>query len=224
MKLLIVEDEKKIADNLKKGLENEGFAVDVAYDGRTGLSSIHINQYDLILLDLMLPGMTGMEILSTIRNEKNKVPVIILTAKDQLDDVVAGLNTGSDDYITKPFSFDELLARINAVIRRNTSTTPQIKIKDLVIDTIQKSVHRNGVALDLTKTEYGILILLASTPNRYYTESEILESVWDSAYEGMSNVVRVHLKNLRSKLDKNFPNLKPLLATERGMGYKISND
>lgn len=224
MKLLIVEDEQKLALSMQKGLKNESFAVDVAFTGNDGLSQIHINKYDLILLDLMLPGIDGLSILKKIREEGNTTPVLILTAKGQLDDIVAGLNLGSDDYLTKPFAFNELVARINALIRRATQSTPIISIDGLKIDTIHKKVTRNEKKLQLTRTEYSILLLLASSPERYFSESELLESIWDSQYEGMSNVVRVHVRNLRNKVDRPFPESKTLISTGRGMGYKINNE
>lgn len=223
MKLLIVEDEQKLALSIQKGLKNENFATDVAFTGNDGLSRIHINKYDLIILDLMLPGIDGLSILKKIREEGNTTPVLILTAKGQLDDIVAGLNLGSDDYLTKPFSFQELVARIHALIRRATQSTPVIALDGLEVDTIHKKVTRNGKKIQLTRTEYSILLLLASSPDRYFSETELLESIWDSQYEGMSNVVRVHVRNLRSKVDRPFPELQPLITTGRGMGYKINS-
>lgn len=224
MKILIIEDEETLANIIKQGLINEGFAADISLTAENGRNRIDHFVYDLIILDRMLPGIDGLTFLKQLRQENINIPVLILTAKSQLEDIVEGLNTGSDDYMTKPFSFDELIARIHSLLRRSQNTMPVITIGDLTIDTTKKHVKRTDIPIELTKTEYEILLLLATKLDTYLSETDILNAVWDTEYEGFSNVVRVHIKNLRRKIDKAFENSVPLLHSSKGLGYKIKNE
>lgn len=222
MRILVVEDEIKIANSIKRGLEEENFAVDVAYEGDKGLNMAKYEEYDLIVLDIMLPGKDGFQILKTLRDEKNYTPVIILTARGDVEDKVRGLDLGADDYLPKPFSFDELLARINAHIRRNSLVKDVvIKVDNLVLDSKLKRIERNGEAIELTGKEFSLLEFLMRRKGGIVSESQIVSHIWDYDFEGFSNVVAVHIRNLRKKIDERFPKDKKLLHTIRGLGYKI---
>jgi DNA-binding response OmpR family regulator len=222
MKLLIVEDEVRIADNLKKGFMQESFDVEVAYEGETGINSAVRNTYDLIILDLMLPKVNGLTILRRMREKKVFTPVIILTAKDSVDDKVEGLDIGADDYVAKPFSFEELLSRVKAIIRRVNTKVERVGADDLEMDQERQIVSRNGKIVDLSGTEYKILEYLLVNKGAILSEEKIINHVWNHNADVYSNVVASHMKNLRQKIDKNFPDSTPLIKTIRGMGYRIN--
>jgi len=220
MRLLIVEDEKTLANLIKKGFEEEGFAVDVAYDGEDGLYFAQNNAYDAIVLDIMLPIIDGVSLLKTLRRKNNSTPVIMLTAKDTLKDKVLGLDSGSDDYLTKPFSFEELLSRTKAIIRRRYATSsPIITINDLEIDTAKKTVKRANVAIELSAKEYALLEFLAVNKDKVVSRSMIIEHLYNEDFDLDSNIIDVFINKLRNKIDRNFN--KKLIHTIRGMGYSI---
>lgn len=222
MRILIVEDEEKLAQSLKKGLEKEGYAVDYVVDGEAGQRRIEINnkEYDMVILDLMLPKKDGFEILRNIRKEGIAIPILVLTARDATDDKVNALNEGADDYIVKPFSFEELLARVKALLRRPEPMIPnEIKIKDLTLDIASRKAFRRGKEINLTLKEFGLLEYLMRHPNQVLTREQILDHLWDFAFDSFSNVVDVHVKNLRKKIDSDYN--EKLLETIRGVGYKI---
>ena len=223
--ILVVEDEHKIANSIKKGLIQERFAVDVAYDGPTGFDLAAGEDYDLIILDLMLPGMDGIEICKNLRNQGNHIPILILTAKGRSGDKVEGLDAGGDDYLTKPFSFEELLARIRALTRRPQKTVNNILIaSDLKLDRKTFEVNRNGVTIDLSVKEFSLLEYLMRNVNQVLSKDNIISHVWDYDADVLPNTVEVYIKNLRNKIDLPFKNKKPLIKTVRGFGYKIEND
>jgi len=220
MRLLIVEDEKTLANLIKKGFEEEGFAVDVAYDGEEGLYFAQNNVYDAIVLDIMLPIIDGISLLKTLRSQNNSTPVIMLTAKDTLKDKVLGLDSGSDDYLTKPFSFEELLSRTKAIIRRRYATSsPIITINDLEIDTAKKTVKRANVAIELSAKEYALLEFLAVNKDKVVSRTMIIEHLYNEDFDLDSNIIDVFINKLRNKIDRNFN--KKLIHTIRGMGYSI---
>jgi len=220
MRLLIVEDEKTLANLIKKGFEEEGFAVDVAYDGEEGLYFAQNNVYDAIVLDIMLPIIDGISLLKTLRSQNNSTPVIMLTAKDTLKDKVLGLDSGSDDYLTKPFSFEELLSRTKAIIRRRYATSsPIITINDLEIDTAKKMVKRANVAIELSAKEYALLEFLAVNKDKVVSRTMIIEHLYNEDFDLDSNIIDVFINKLRNKIDRNFN--KKLIHTIRGMGYSI---
>jgi DNA-binding response OmpR family regulator len=221
MRLLVVEDEHKLASVLKRGLEEHGYAVDLAYDGDDGLAMTTAAPYDLIVLDVMLPGLDGFSLCNQLRAQKMHMPVLMLTARDAVDDRVAGLDSGADDYLTKPFAFRELLARIRALLRRDglSARDPMLKVADLQIDTVSHEVRRSGKLIDLTSKEYAILEYFARNPNRVLTRTQIAEHVWDFDFVSMSNVIDVYIGYLRRKLgDDSEPRL---LRTIRGTGYQL---
>lgn len=223
MKILVVEDERSIAENLAEYLRGNGFAVDLAFDGKTGWERIRKTKYDLILLDWMLPGMDGLQILAMTRREFPDRAILMLTAKDALDDKVSGLNVGADDYIVKPFQLKEVLARVQAVLRRRNKAQPKrltLKIADLTLDPQTQIVKRDGKEIRLTKKLFQILEFLMRNPERVIPKAELEESLWDTQSELWSDVVRSHIQKLREKVDKGFD--KPLIQTVHGMGYKIS--
>jgi DNA-binding response OmpR family regulator len=221
MRLLVVEDEHKLAGVLKRGLEEHGYAVDVAYDGEQGLALASTPPlYDLIVLDVMLPRLDGFEVCRQLRVGQIQTPVLMLTARDTVDDRVTGLDTGADDYLTKPFAFRELLARARALLRREVrSTHPVLRVADIDIDTVSHAVHRAGRSVELTTKEYAILEYFARNPNRVLTRTQIAEHVWDYDFESMSNVIDVYVGYLGRKLgDESEPRL---LRTVRGTGYQL---
>ena len=224
MRLLIVEDEKKLADSLKKGLEQEAFAVDVAYDGEYGFDLASTEDYDLIILDLMLPKLAGMEVCRKLRSEGNQVPVLILTARGAVGDRVTGLNTGADDYLAKPFAFEELLARVKALIRRPKQLLPSVlKTDDLVVDTDSHLVKRSEKELSLSKKEFSLLSYLLKNKGKVVTKGQIISKVWDFDSDVLPNTVEVYIGYLREKIDKPFTGAKSLIKTGRGFGYKIED-
>jgi len=225
MRILIVEDDKKIAGFIKKGLSEEHYAVDVAYDGEVGVYRAQANNYDLIILDIMLPKKDGIEVCREIRDKNIITPIIMLTAKDTIEDKIEGLDEGADDYLTKPFSFEELLARVRALLRRTQKyKTKTLKIADLEIDPVARKVTRAGKNITLTGKEYALLEYLMRNKERVLTETMITEHVWDMNFDPLTNVVNVYIHHLRQKIDKDFD--KKLIHTIRGAGYvmKEKND
>lgn len=222
MRILIVEDEHRIADSLKKGLEQEHFAVDVAYDGLTGYDLAVAESYDLLILDLMLPGKDGLEICRDLRTKSIKIPVLILTAKGQVQDKVLGLDTGADDYLTKPFDFEELLARVRALVRRPQNTLSNLlTFEDLSLDVANFNVTRDGHNIQLSSKEFSLLEYFLRHPRQVLKKEKIIEHVWDYDADILPNTVEVYVKNLRKKIDMPFPNKPQLLNTVRGFGYKL---
>ncbi|MFQ5842965.1 MAG: response regulator transcription factor [Thermodesulfobacteriota bacterium] len=223
MRILVVEDEKKVASFIKKGLEEEHYAVDIAYDGEEGLALAQINEYDLILLDIMLPKLDGMEVLTRIRGNGSSVPILILTAKDSVEDIVTGLDTGSDDYLTKPFSFAELVARVRALLRRRANEKMDIlTVGDLSLSTSTHRVKRGGRKIELTPKEYALLEYFMRNPNRILTRTLITEHVWDYHFDPETNVIDVYVNYLRKKIDHGFQ--KKLIHTIRGSGYIMGDE
>ena len=218
MRILIVEDEKKVAGFIKKGLEEETYAVDVACDGEEGFHLAAMNQYDMIILDLMLPKIDGLEVLTRLRDKKVSTPILLLTAKDAVDDKVTGLNKGADDYLTKPFAFSELLARIRSLLRRGqVETQTELKVGDLVLDMVSHKVSRDGEEIELTGKEYSLLEYFMRNEGKVLTRTMIAEHVWDYNFDTFTNVIDVYVNHLRKKIDKKYP--AKLLHTLRGVGY-----
>jgi DNA-binding response OmpR family regulator len=222
MRILVVEDEHKIANSVKKGLEQENFAVDVAYSGNDGYDLAATEDYDVIVLDLMLPGMDGLEICLQLRKENIHIPILILTAKDQLGDKIKGLNCGADDYLVKPFAFEELLARVRALMRRPLKTNGTLlRIQDLTLDTLDYEVKRGGKLIKLSAKEYALLEYLMRHPQRVLTKDQIIGHVWNYDADILPNTVEVYIGYLRKKINQPFKNKPPLIHTVRGFGYKI---
>jgi len=222
MRILVVEDEHKIANSIKKGLEQESYAVDVAFDGQEGFDLAVSEEYDLIVLDLLLPKMDGIEICSKLREKQINIPIIILTAKGQISDKVAGLDAGADDYLTKPFAFEELLARIRALTRRPKNNVGiKLSIRDLVLDTVTYQVRREGKLIQLTAREYALLEYLLRHANQVLKKEQIINHIWNYDADVLPNTVEVYIGYLRNKIDKSFPNKPQLIQTVRGFGYKI---
>ena len=219
MRILIVEDEKRIQDFLSRGLESGGYAVDVAADGNTAIELVHSTEYDLIILDLMLPDTDGLSVLQKIRNRKSSPPVLILSARDAVDDRVKGLELGADDYLTKPFAFVELLARVRALLRRGQPTPERLQVGDLALDCIRRKVTRSNENVELAPKEFSILEYLMRNRGRPLSRTMIVEHVWDMDYDGLTNIVDVYIRHLRSKIDDRFP--QKLIQTVRGIGYMI---
>jgi heavy metal response regulator len=222
MRILIVEDEKKVANFIRMGLAQEHYAVDIASDGREGLHLAECIDYDLIILDLMLPGIPGLELLKQLRANKKATPVLILTAKGDVNDKVAGLDGGANDYLVKPFAFAELSARVRALLRHETAQAGNIlRYANLELDVIVHIVKRGGREIDLKPKEFSLLEYLLRNAGRAITRTMILEHVWDIHFDSISNVVDVHINSLRNKLDKDF---KPqLIHTIRGVGYVLKD-
>jgi len=221
MRILVIEDEMKVANFIKKGLEEEHYAVDIAYDGETGLYLSEVNDYDLIVLDLMIPKINGMEVLRKIRENKNPVPILIVTAKDTADDIVKGLDSGCDDYLTKPFEFKVFLARVRALLRRErVEAEPLLKLADLTLSPVTHRVVRSGKEIELTSKEYALLEYFMRNPNKVLTRTMISEHVWDYHFDSMTNVIDVYVNYLRKKIDKDFE--PKLIHTIRGVGYILS--
>ena len=221
MRILIIEDEKKVANFIKKGLEEEHYAVDTAYDGEAGLFMAEANEYDLIVLDLMIPKIDGLEVLKRIRGNKINVPVLVLTAKAAVEDIVKGLDTGCDDYLTKPFEFVEFLARIRALLRREKiEKEPILKVADLTLSLVTHKVIRRGKEIELTSKEYALLEYFIRNPEKVLTRTMISEHVWDYHFDSLTNVVDVYVNYLRKKIDKDFE--PKLIHTIRGVGYVLS--
>jgi len=223
MRILVVEDEHKIANSIKKGLEQESYAVDAVYDGGQGFDLAATEDYDVIILDLLLPKMDGMEICKKLRKEENiHTPILMLTAKGQLNDKVKGLNAGADDYLVKPFAFAELLARIKALVRRpKSSLSSVLTTEDLSLSTLTFEVKRAGKKIKLSKKEYALLEYILRHKDKILTKEQIINNVWNYDADVLPNTVEVYIGYLRNKIDKPFKNKKPLIQTVRGFGYKI---
>ncbi len=219
MRILVVEDEKRIADFLGRGLESAGYAVDLAADGNSALDMVHGTDYDLIILDLMLPDVDGLKVLEKLRNRKVSPPVLILSARGALDDRVKGLELGADDYLVKPFAFVELLARVRALLRRGQPIPERLQVSDLVLDCIRRKVTRAGENIELAPKEFSILEYMMRNRGRPLSRTMIVEHVWDMDYDGLTNIVDVYIRHLRSKIDDRFPT--KLIHTVRGIGYML---
>jgi two-component system OmpR family response regulator len=223
MRVLVVDDEVRLADGLRRGLEAEGFSVDVAHNGVDGLWLARENEYAVILLDVMLPGMSGYSVCRALRDEQNWTPVIMLTAKDGVWDQVEGLDTGADDYLTKPFSFAVLLARLRALTRRGSTPRPvALAVGDLVLDPVSRDVSRGGTRIDLTAREFAVLAFLMRRAGEVVSKAQIIEAVWDFSFDGDPNIVEVYIGHLRAKVDRPFG--RASIRTVRGAGYRIGDD
>jgi heavy metal response regulator len=222
MRILIIEDEKKIADFLKRGIKEAGYAVDLAYDGEEGFFLASTNIYDLIILDLMLPGINGIDLCKKLRAEKIIFPVIMLTAKDTVKDKVAGLDAGADDYLAKPFAFEELLARIRAILRKKDTTLPtKLQIADLTVDLLSHKITRSDKEIILTTKEYSLLEYLMRNAGTVVTRTMVAEHVWDVNFDTFTNVIDVYINYLRNKIDHGHS--KKLIHTVRGRGYILKD-
>lgn len=218
MRILLVEDEKKVANFVQRGLKEESYAVDVARDGEKGLLLAEVNAYDLIILDIMLPGKDGVTICRELREKKIGAPILMLTAKDGLRDKITGLNSGADDYLTKPFSFEEFLARVRALLRRKgIAKTTALKIGDLELDQLTHKARRASREIELTSREYALLEYLMLNSNQIVTRTMISEHVWNEDFDSFTNVIDVFINYLRNKIDRGFD--KRLIHTIRGTGY-----
>jgi len=223
MRILVVEDDRKAARFLKQGLEEEGHAVDVAEDGEAGARLGHLNPYDLIVLDVQLPRRNGLELAWGLRREGVETPILMLTARDATEDVVRGLDAGADDYLTKPFSFDELLARVRALARRQTGAIPGLlRFADLEFDRLRRVARRGHRALDLSPREFRLLEHFLLHPEEVLTRTRLLEKVWDMSFDPETNVVDAHISNLRHKLEQEGE--PRLIQTVRGAGYALRLD
>jgi len=223
MRILVVEDEEKVLRFVSRGLSAERFAVDTARDGKSGLELAQNYQYDLLILDLMLPGLTGAEVLRRIRKSNSQVPVLILTARDSLGDKVEQFEAGADDYLTKPFAFAELLVRVKALLRRGPVTRASVlRITDLELDLLAQQVKKAGKRIELTSKEYGVLEYLMANAGRVLSRTMILEHVWDQSFDGATNIVDVYVRHLRAKVDDQHE--PRLIRTIRGFGYVISEN
>jgi DNA-binding response OmpR family regulator len=221
MRVLVIEDDEKVADFIRRGLEQENYAVDVARDGEEGAYHGATHDYDVVILDLMLPKLPGMEVLRRIREKKPTTRVLILTAKGAMEDRVKGLDSGADDYLVKPFAFAELTARIRALLRREIQEDTRLHIADLEMDTATRQVIRGGEPVDLKPKEFALLEFLLRNAGRPVTRTMIIEHVWDIHFDAVSNVVDVHINSLRNKVDRDFSS--PLIHTVRGVGYVLTD-
>jgi len=220
MRILVVEDEKKLAELIARALRAERYAVDMAHDGHAAWEMIETYDYDLLILDLMLPGLDGAEILRRTRRRNEHVAILILTARDATEEKVRNFEAGADDYLTKPFAFAELLVRVKALMRRGTvSRSSVLRVGDLEVDRLSQQVRRAGQKIELTSKEYALLEYLASNPGRVFSRTMIIEHVWDQSFEGLTNIVDVYVRHLRGKVDDPFPT--KLIRTVRGAGYYI---
>ncbi len=220
MRILVVEDEKKVARFLQQGLEEEHYTVDISHDGNEGLTMAETGSYDVIILDVMLPGKDGFEITRELRSERMTTPILMLTAKIATEDKVAGLDSGADDYLTKPFAFAELLARVRSLLRRGTQEkTIQLTAADLELDTVTHRAHRGGKAIELTAKEYSLLEFLLRNKDRVLSRTIIAEHIWDYHFDTGTNLIDVYINHLRNKVDTGF-DLK-LIHTVRGVGYVL---
>jgi len=221
MRALLVEDERKIADFIQKGLVECGYAVDVAYDGEGALDWVGAAEFDIIILDVMLPVRSGIDVCQQLRRQGVQTPVLMLTARDAVEDRVRGLDSGADDYLVKPFAFAELLARLRALTRREPSLKgTRLQVGDLMLDSATREVARGGTTVSLTSREYALLEYLMRHPNQVLTRTMIAEHVWNYDFDNATNVIDVHIWNLRRKIDDPFPT--KLIHTVRGAGYRIS--
>jgi len=222
MRVLVVEDDRKVGRFIQTGLEQEGYSVDLLHEGGGAGDQARTIDYDVVVLDLMLPGRSGFQVLRDIRSRKASLPVLILTAKDSLDQRVAGLDAGADDYMTKPFALAELSARLRALLRRGSPRESVLRVADLEMDTVRRRVSRGGAAIDLKPKEYALLEYLMRNSDRPLTKTLIIEHVWDIHFDSISNVVEVHINSLRNKVDKDRG--LPLIHTIRGVGYVLTDN
>jgi two-component system OmpR family response regulator len=224
MRLLVAEDDEKLARALDRGLRRAGYGVDVAHDGDAALLNARVYEYDAAILDVMLPARDGFDVCRTLRAESWWTPVLLLTARDQVEDRIHGLDAGADDYLVKPFDFGELLARIRALTRRGPSPRPPaLEVGDLRVDPATRSVTRAGADVELTAREFGVLEHLARKPGQVVSRTELLEHVWDENFYGSTNVVDVYVGYLRAKLERPFGG-RPLIHTVRGAGYRLESE
>ncbi len=223
MKILLVEDDPKISSFVKIGLESHDFTVDIAYDSTVGAKLALSKKYEIIILDVVIPGISGFELCKKIRNENILTPVIMLTSLDSVDDKLTGFDCGADDYLTKPFSFQELMARIKALNRRNREgvISPVLKIADLEVDSVSLKIKRGETEINLTATEYKILELLLSNKGKVFDRIQIAEKIWGYSFNSGTNVIDVHINSLRKKIDKDFD--KKLIHTKKGFGYVLTD-
>jgi len=221
MRILLVEDEEKVSRFVTLGLNAEQFVVDQASDGITGYEMATAHPYDILVVDLMLPRLSGSELISRLRQNRIETPVLVLTARDQLDHKIKNFENGADDYLTKPFAFAELLARIRALLRRRPVGSTMLMVGDLEIDLVTRQVKRGGKVLRLTSKEYGLLEYLASNPGRVLSRTMIIQYVWDQSFEGLTNIVDVYIRHLRQKIDDPFD--RKLIRTVRSAGYMLSD-
>jgi DNA-binding response OmpR family regulator len=222
MRLLLVEDDARIARFVAKGLREQAYAVDVSATGDDALYQAAINTYDLVILDVMIPGRDGFAVCRELRKSGQRMPILMLTARDAVEDRINGLDSGADDYLTKPFEFRELLARLRALLRRSGELRPaKIAVADLVLDTAAQSVSRNGQTVPLTAKEYALLEFLARNAGRVVGRAEIAEHVWDETFDPFSNLIEVYINRVRRKIDAD--SAKPLLHTRRGAGYLLGS-
>jgi DNA-binding response OmpR family regulator len=221
MRILVVEDDRKVATFIETGLRQEGHAVDVLHEGSGAGEQAHAVDYDAVVLDVMLPGRSGFQVLRDIRARKASLPVLILTAKDTVEERVAGLDGGADDYMVKPFALAELSARLRALHRRGAPRESVLRVSDLEMDTVRRTVRRAGHSIDLKPKEYALLEFLMRNSDRPLTKSLIIEHVWDIHFGSVSNVVEVHINSLRNKVDRGFS--VPLIHTIRGVGYVLTD-
>lgn len=220
MRVLVVEDEKKVARFIQQGLEEEHYAVDVSHDGNDGLAKAETGSYDVIVLDVMLPGKDGLEVTRALRLERVTTPILMLTAKTATEDKVAGLDSGADDYLTKPFAFAELLARIRSLLRRGTQEkTTHLTAADLELDTVTHRAHRGGKAIELTAKEYALLEFLLRNRDRVLSRTIIAEHIWNYHFDTGTNLIDVYINHLRNKVDTGFE--VKLIHTVRGVGYQL---
>jgi DNA-binding response OmpR family regulator len=221
MRILLVEDERKLSELVARALRAERYAVDIADDGERGWELAQSYDYDLVILDLMLPRVSGQELLRRIRRGNHQVPILVLTARDATEDKVANFEAGTDDYLTKPFAFAELVMRVKALLRRGpVARASVLRVADLEVDRLTQQVRRAGRRIELTAKEYALLEYLAAHPGRVFSRTMIIEHVWDQSFEGLTNIVDVYVRHLRAKVDDPFE-LK-LIRTVRGVGYGLS--
>jgi DNA-binding response OmpR family regulator len=220
MHILLVEDEAKVARFIKEGLTAEGYDVQIAADGKVGEKKALSGGFDLILLDVLLPKKNGFEVLRTIRNQSIRTPVLMLTARSTTEDIVQGLDHGADDYLTKPFAFNELLARIRSILRRQRNSHTTFRIADLQLDTLTRKATRSGTTIELTAREYALLEHLMRNQNRLITRQQLAKEIWGFNFDPGTNIIDVYINHLRKKIDQAYE--KKLLHTERGKGYYIS--
>jgi two-component system copper resistance phosphate regulon response regulator CusR len=216
---LVIEDEARISDFVRRGLESAGYAVDIAPAGNVAMDYFHSAEYDLVILDLMLPDIDGLDLLAKIRDRKSSPPVLILSARDAVDDRVKGLELGADDYLVKPFAFVELLARVRALLRRGTPTPERLQAGELSLDCIRRKVTRGVDNIELAPKEFSILEYMMRNQGRPLSRTMIVEHVWDVEYDGLTNIVDVYIRHLRSKIDDKYP--VKMIQTVRGVGYML---